>query len=37
MVVGTNRDLLIERLGVRGMYLRNGELHEQTEGAHSIR
>lgn len=37
MVVATNRDLLIDRLQVRGMYLRNGELVEQTEGAHSVR
>lgn len=37
MVVGTNRDLLIERLQVRGLFLRNGQLFEQSEGAHSVR
>jgi phospholipid/cholesterol/gamma-HCH transport system ATP-binding protein len=37
MVVATNRDLLIDRLQVRGMFLRNGLLVEQHDGAHSIR
>lgn len=37
MLVGTNRDLLIDRLGVKGFVLRRGVLTEQVEGAHSVR
>jgi phospholipid/cholesterol/gamma-HCH transport system ATP-binding protein len=37
MVVATNRELLIERLKVRGMYLRNGQVLDQSEGANSVR
>lgn len=36
MLVATNRDMLIDRLGVRGMVLSGGRLIEQVEGAHSV-
>ncbi len=36
MLVATNRDLLIERLEVRGLALRQGMLSEQNDGPHSV-
>ena len=37
MLVATNRDLLIDRLQVRGLVLYAGILAEQSGGAHSVR
>ncbi len=36
MLVATNRDLLIDRLEVRGLVLRRGVLSEQRDGPHSV-
>jgi phospholipid/cholesterol/gamma-HCH transport system ATP-binding protein len=36
MLVATNRDLLIDRLGVRGLVLRHGVLSEQSDAPNSM-